>query len=111
MAYRCTVCGKEYQSRSGLRRHVKGKHRVAVPALPLEEAAEAPGGSEAGEAGGGPAAERSEARAPAEASLEAALEALGIDEDDVLAYKVYHEPLKVVVIEGPVGYKRVWTGG
>lgn len=26
VAYVCEVCGKEYQSRSGLRRHVKSKH-------------------------------------------------------------------------------------
>jgi len=33
---------------------------------------------------------------------------LGIKQSDVMAYKVYHEPLKVVIIEGPVGQKRVW---
>jgi hypothetical protein len=109
MAYRCSVCGKEYQSRSGLRRHVKAKHRVAVPALPVQEALEAPAGSEAAEAGEGPA----ELRAPVQLTPELvlALDGLDIDVDDVLAYKVYHEPLKVVIIEGPVGFKRVWCHG
>ena len=130
MSYRCSVCGREYQSRSGLRRHVKSKHRVAVP---VQEALEAPAGSEAGE---GPAAERSEVRAPApedfglvevsaeviadlaargsQADLEGLLVAckeLEVEPKDVMAYKVYHEPFKVVIIEGPVGYKRVWCGG
>lgn len=129
MTYRCSVCGKEYQSRSGLRRHVKAKHRVPVPTLPIE-GLEAAAASEAADPAEGPAAERSEAPPPVEPpeghaladvpevwaadeidEVERACDALGIDVDDVLAYKVYHEPYKVVIIEGPVGYKRVWCGG
>ncbi len=127
----CEVCGKEYKSRSGLRRHVKSKHpstglrtdRVAVPMI------ETAGAAEGGKARGVPASERSEDRpvsdrpacnagrrprppylpeGVADEEAKTACKELGIREADVMAYKVYHEPLKVVLIEGPVGWKRVW---
>jgi hypothetical protein len=77
----CEFCGREYKSRSGLRRHVKAKHTGAEPTA----------------SSWGPAKD---------APLAMALEALGVREEDVMSYKVYAD--KVVVIEGPVGYKRVW---
>ena len=128
----CEVCKKEYQSKSGLRRHVKSKHRVAVPILPLPiDLAGGDEETEVAEAGGGPASERSEDRPlsdrPAcsagrrprgpwlpngvtDKEAKTACKELGIKQADVMAYKVYHEvePLKVVIIEGPVGQKRVW---
>lgn len=131
----CEVCKKEYQSRSGLRRHVKAKHRVVSPVLPLPiETAGGDEGTEDTKAGEGPASERREDRPSSEGlappcsvarsvgppqspvvvegkEAKKACKDLGIDEDDVMAYRVYHEPLKVVLIEGPVGHKRVWTGG
>jgi hypothetical protein len=100
--YECSECGKGYQSRSGLRRHVKREHGSGAEAVPVEmepvpveivaglgEDEEEPGLGEADEM-----------------ALAAALEDLGIDADSVMAWTVY--PDRVVIIEGPVGYKRVW---
>ena len=119
----CEVCQKEYKSRSGLRRHVKSKHpstglrtgRVAVPMIDVAGGGE---GSEATKAGAlrpgsgqvGPASERSDDRLVLEKEAKRACKALGIKQADVMAFRVYHdhEPLKVVLIEGPVGWKRVW---
>lgn len=78
--YKCEFCGREYKTRSGLRRHVKAKHPPDLP-LPL-------------------------LNTPGADWLERACQELGIKVSDILAYKVYHD--RVVIIEGPVGYKRVW---
>ena len=116
----CEVCKKQYQSRSGLRRHVKSKHpstglrtgRVAVPMIETAGAAEGgkAGALRPGSGQAGAAAERSEDRPSLEKEAKRACKELGINEDDVMAFKVYHDhvPLKVVLIEGPVGWKRVW---
>jgi len=76
------------------------------------------GGAEGSEAGAlrpgsgqvGPASERSDDRPVLEKEVKRACKVLGIKQADVMAFKVYHdhEPLKVVLIEGPVGWKRVW---
>jgi hypothetical protein len=79
--YVCDFCGRKYRSRAWLDRHVELKHGA-------------------------------EARTPSEAAEESvphlveACHALGIDAKDVLSSRVYGD--RVVVIEGPVGYKRVW---
>jgi hypothetical protein len=88
--YKCEFCGREYKTRSGLRRHVKAKHPPDLP-LPLwvDEAVQA-----------------SELYGNHAYWLERACQDLGIKASDILAYKVYHD--RVVIIEGPVGYERVW---
>lgn len=107
---KCEVCGKGYKSRSGLRRHVKSVHGE------IEAAGEV----------GPSAAERSrpEDYGLVQVSAEvirdlaggseenkeaffAACKALGIKAKDVMAFKVYDD--KVVMIEGPTGWKRVWV--
>jgi hypothetical protein len=76
MNYQCPWCRRPYQSKSGLRRHIKKEH-------PIQQA-----GDE---------------------MLKRAMRDLGIEGKDVLSYKVYRD--KVVIIEGPVGAKRVWCQG
>lgn len=86
--YECEVCGKEYKSRSGLSRHRRTKHAPQVePAVQAKEAVRT-------------------SEVYGSTLLDRALEALAIASEDVLAYRVYHD--RVVIIEGPVGYERVW---
>lgn len=128
--YVCRFCDKVYQSRSGMRRHLKAKHsEEGLPAIPV--AVEMAGDAEGSEAGRVPASKRSEdrpasdrpaCRPPGKVDVDwlpggvfdkeakGACKALGISEGDVMAYRVYREPFKVVIIEGPVGQKRVWHG-
>jgi hypothetical protein len=97
--YRCGECGKVYKSQRWLRRHQRQVHaNDGVLPLPLDDAE------------GEGTAEAAEASAPVEPFgpkvLERALVDLGIDRENVVAHRVY--PDRVVVIEGPVGFKRVW---
>jgi len=96
--YRCGECGKVYKSKGWLRRHQKQVHaKDGLVSLPLDSA------------GGRQGAEVS-ALGPVEALepkvLERALVDLGIEPDNVMAHQVY--PDRVVIIEGPAGFKRVW---
>ena len=112
----CEVCQKEYKSRSGLRRHVKSKHpstglRTGRVAVPMVEKAVSPEDFGLVEV----SAEVIEglAAAGSQEDMDALLVAckeLEVEPKDVMAFKVYHDhvPLKVVLIEGPVGHKRVW---
>jgi hypothetical protein len=79
--YVCDVCGRKYRSRAWLDRHVELKH-------------------------GAEASTPSEVEEESAPPLVEACRALRIDAKDVLSSKVYGD--KVVLIEGPVGYKRVW---
>ena len=110
MSYKCLHCTKRFKSKSGLRRHKIAQHPFDPPiadvAAPHEE----------------PVADVQDAddlmaeRDVITASLaqhmakgdpvRAAMKALGITRENVMAYKVY--PDKVVIIEGPVGWKRTW---
>ena len=110
MSYKCPQCPKRFKSKSGLRRHKIAQHPFDPPiadvATPHEE----------------PIADDQDAddlmaqRDVLPASLaqhmakgdpvRAAMKALGITRENVMDYKVY--PDKVVIIEGPVGWKRVW---
>ncbi len=91
--YRCGECGKVYKSQGWLRRHQKQAHgKDGLESLPLEDA------------GGREGAEASEPFGPK--VLERALVDLGIEPENVMAHRVY--PDRVVIIEGPVGFKRVW---
>ncbi len=110
--HRCPECGKEYQSRSGLRRHRKRDHRPeGLQALPVQiepEAQEREPEPGVDEHVGPDAVERAWARGKGdEGVFRAALKALGIRPKNVMAWKVY--PDRVVIIEGPVGYKRIWN--
>lgn len=80
--YVCEVCGRKYRSRAWLDRHVELKH-----------GAEASAPSEVAE----------EESVPL---LAQACHALGIEDRHILSLRVYGD--RVVIIEGPVGYKRVW---
>jgi len=118
--HRCPDCGKWYKSRSGLRRHRKRVHGGGAPALPVEmepvpveivaglgEDEEEPALGEGDNFVGPSRSELAEARVEGdEMAFHAALEGLGIDADSVMASTVY--PDRVVIIEGPVGQKRVW---
>jgi len=91
----CEVCGKGYGSRRSLKRHM-GKAHAEAPEVEASAQVEAPSVAEV--------AENVIAFSPK--MLERALGDLGIERDAVMAHKVY--PDRVVVIEGPTGYKRVW---
>jgi hypothetical protein len=96
----CEVCGRRYRSKSGLRRHMKAEHSRPVqrPADAVRPAA--------GEGEGEPADAVRGAAGGEAAALGVALRALGISRGDVMSYSVRGD--RVVIIEGPVGYKRVW---
>ena len=98
---KCGQCGRKYATKSGLRRHMKAEHAVVgefnnviVPSATNDLTmgdifgpAELPKGA-------------------ARKVLDRALKALGIEPENVLSYAVLDD--RVVVIEGPVGYKRVY---
>lgn len=95
--FECEECGGSFKTKSGLISHQKAKHpsagsgRVgdgAVPAGPTKETVKA-------------ALKESK-----KDMLAMALKGLGIKKADVMAHKVYGD--RVVIIEGPVGYKRVY---
>jgi hypothetical protein len=108
---RCEVCGRVYQSRSGLRRHMKAEHGGrsfdTAPAAPTQDAA---GGQPAQDAASfDTAAARPTQDAAQDDSgsvVERALAELGIEWKNVMAFGVHSD--RVVIIEGPVGYKRTW---
>jgi hypothetical protein len=83
--YLCDLCGKPYRSKRGLRDHQKSHHQ-ATEGLPLTM----------------PLLDKEKTE-----PLSLALEALGIDPSQVMDFKVYAD--QVVIIEGPVGFKRIWT--
>jgi hypothetical protein len=98
---KCEVCGKGYKSRSGLRRHVKSKHGGDPPGEvgPNDQASEAAPTEDAVEVTQYAEGMRSK-------PLREACKALGIKLKDVMAFTVYDD--KVVLIEGPTGWKRTW---
>ena len=92
--FECEYCGKAYRSKTGLRRHVKAKHpKGEEPAAEVATQLEM-------------IAAVHQALDDKEAALAEALEVLGISEADVMSYRVYED--RVVIIEGPAGYQRVW---
>ena len=106
---KCPHCSKTYKSKSGLRRHINSIHPNTDEAVPQEEPVT--DDQDADDL----MAERDVIHAPDHLTLvapsdkeplDAALKALAIEPDNVMSYRVY--PDKVVLIEGPVGWKRVW---
>ena len=89
----CPECGREYQSRSGLRRHMKSVHGQK-PAGDAEAVAVEDAAQDAGPKGAG------------RKLIERALVDLGIDWEDVMSYRVHDD--RIVIVEGPVGFKRTW---
>jgi hypothetical protein len=116
---RCELCGRRYKSRSGLRRHMKAEHGgAALTPGPLRQAEGAV--CEEGEGSFDTPATRATQDAEGVAAqddsgsvVERALAELGIEWKNVMAFGVHGD--RVVIIEGPVGYKRTWwmpeTGG
>lgn len=96
--FECKECGKEFKTKSGLMSHQRAKHPEIVP----EPGAEAEGS--------GPEPVKEKVKAALKASekdmLSMALKGLGVKRSDVMAHKVYAD--RVVIIEGPVGYKRIY---
>lgn len=91
MVYRCRICGRQYRSTGWLSRHVRREHGGPSPET-WAASSQAPSlfRDLEGRTGG----------------LEEACQALGIAMEDVMSHRVYSD--KVVLIEGPVGYKRVY---
>ena len=119
---KCGECGRKYATKSGLRRHMKAEHAAAVAVAELDMSdyssdrslEELVGGS--GKVivpGAGNELTMGDIFGPAELPkgagrkvLDRALAALRIEPENVLSYAVHDD--RVVVIEGPVGYKRVY---
>jgi len=129
---KCGECGRKYTTKSGLRRHMKAEHPAlgegenyvgpsASDDLTLEEIladrsrAVSPNGAVGrvivpgagneltlGDIFGAAELPKGAARKV----LDRALKALCIEAGNVLSYAVHDD--RVVVIEGPVGYKRVY---
>jgi len=98
MLHRCEVCGRRYRSPGWLARHMERAH--------------APGTAEGEQAGREPSLEPGPLFAEVdrvESQLGKACRALGIAASDVMSYRVYSD--RVAIIEGPVGYKRVYEVG
>jgi hypothetical protein len=99
--YVCEICGRKYRSRAWLDRHMELKHgteateRSAVVTEGLRDA-RVTQEAEAEDAG---------SRADDASLLAQACEALSIENKNVLSSRVYGD--RVVIVEGPVGYKRV----
>jgi hypothetical protein len=105
--YLCDVCGKQYKSRSGLRYHRKSHHEAAVGSqIPMPIVA-----SELGPCAGPIIDNDAELGALRDHDLLGeACQALGVDPDDVMSFRVY-PPDTVVLVHGPVGFKYIWTRG
>ena len=92
--YLCDLCGKEYKSRSGLRDHRKSHAQAPqAPQMPMDLKAPP------------------KPRKPHEEAdlLRDACDALGVDPEQVISWRVYDQT--VVMIVGPVGFKYIWTKG
>lgn len=92
--YICDLCGKGYRSRSGLREHRKSHGQAAqAPLIPIDLKA--------------PPKPR-KLHEEADLLLEAC-EALGVDREQVISWRIYDQT--VVMVVGPVGFKYIWTKG
>ena len=104
---RCPECGREYQSRSGLRRHMKSQHQgtpAGSAAAPFDTSFDT--GSALLSTTQDVAEEKSEPRGAGGKLIERALVDQGIDWEDVMSYQVHDD--QIVIVEGPVGFKRTW---
>ena len=101
---KCPHCSKTYKSKSGLRRHINSIHPNTEEAAPQEEPVT--DDQDADDLMAEIDVIATDLQDVDDKVLKAALKALAIKPDDVMSYRVY--PDKVVLIEGPVGWKRVW---
>ena len=112
MSYKCPQCTKRYLSKSGLRRHVNAHHPSDQPALyATDEAAphEEPVTDDQDPddlMAKRDAVHDARSKSDNDDAMIKACKALAIKPADVMSYRVY--PDKVVIIEGPVGWKRIW---
>ena len=101
----CPQCAKNFKSRSGLRRHIKGQHPTDEAPSHEEMATENQDADDL-------MTERDviltddQDAGDDEKVLKAALKALGIKRENVVQYKVY--PHKVAIIEAPKNWKKTW---
>lgn len=112
--FTCVVCGKGFKTGSGLSSHMRAKHPdhgVAPEPTPTEQVGVATvvmGGGvsrhEPAETAAAWIAERLELSNGE--MLDWACKELAIDPENVMSYRVEED--RVVIIEGPVGYKRTF---
>ena len=109
MSYKCLHCTKTFKSKSGLRRHIKSSHAMQH-ALHDEAAPHEEPVTDDQDArdlmAKRDAVQHARSKSDDDDAMIKACKALAIEPDNVMDYKVY--PEKVVIIEGPVGWKRVW---
>jgi hypothetical protein len=103
----CEICGKPYKSRSGLKAHRKTH-------APAEQYALGEGPNYVGPSPSDDLTlDQIMAHANADRDVDLLAEAcdtLSIHPDHVISFKVY-PPHTVVIIQGPVGFKKTWTRG
>ena len=101
-AMKCGQCGRKYTTKSGLRRHMKAEHLEVVAEVSNVIVPGATNDLTMGDIFGPAELPKGAGRKV----LDRALKALGIEPENVLSYAVHDD--RVVIIEGPVGYKRVY---
>jgi hypothetical protein len=89
--YVCELCGRKYQRKTWLDRHRELKHGTEADG----KAARDVGDTQEAEAG------------DVASLLTRACAALKIEAGDIMSSRVYGD--RVVIVEGPVGYKRIWS--
>lgn len=104
--FECKECGQEFKTRSGWMSHQRARHPEIAP----EPGAEAEGAGAEAVSSTVLSTSREKVKAALKESekdmLSMALKGLGIKRGDVMAHQVYGD--RVVIIEGPVGHKRVF---
>jgi len=96
---KCDICARSFKTKSGLGSHMRAKHPSIRPSAAQDGSSAEPIPAEVGERFmGGPGSDGG--------ILAEACDALKIEAKNVMAFKIYED--RVVIIEGPVGHKRVY---